>query len=298
MNTPAKLAVYGLGLAVVFATAMGAGSLAAPYVPTAVEEAAHSTDGHAPAAPPPGGLEISHEGYTLDLDTFSGTPGEEEPLSFRILGPEGRPVTAFDESHDARMHLIVVGRDMAGYRHLHPEMDPDGTWSVPYEPSEPGPHRVITDFVPGEDGAGHTLGADLAVPGDYAPQPLPAPSSTARVDGYTVELRGDPSPGGDGALTFTVTRDGAAVDDLQPHLGAHGHLVALRAGDLAYLHAHPEERDGETGPDIAFRAGFPSAGDYRLFLDFKHAGKVHTAEFTIRVDASADGHDDSADPGH
>ena len=27
---------------------------------------------------------------------------------------------------------------------------------------------------------------------------------------------------------------------MEPYLGAKGHLVALREGDLAYLHIHPE----------------------------------------------------------
>jgi copper chaperone CopZ len=74
------------------------------------------------------------------------------------------------------------------------------------------------------------------------------------------------------------------VTDLEPYLAAYGHLVALRAGDLAYLHVHPagEPGDGKTpaGPDITFYATAPSTGDYRLFLDFQHDGVVRTAEFT------------------
>ena len=46
------------------------------------------------------------------------------------------------------------------------------------------------------------------------------------------------------------------MTDLQPYLAAYGHLVALRQGDLAYLHVHPdgEPGDGRTkaGPDIVF----------------------------------------------
>ncbi|NKX51639.1 hypothetical protein HER39_13910, partial [Arthrobacter deserti] len=42
------------------------------------------------------------------------------------------------------------------------------------------------------------------------------------------------------ALTVIVTRGGQPVKTLEPYLGAYGHLVALRAGDLAYLHVHPE----------------------------------------------------------
>jgi hypothetical protein len=56
--------------------------------------------------------------------------------------------------------------------------------------------------------------------------------------------------------------------------------VALRGGDLAYLHVHPTT--GEAGP-VAFATEFPSEGRYRLFLQFKHQGQVHTAAFTREV---------------
>ncbi|MFM9662849.1 hypothetical protein ACKI2B_46205, partial [Streptomyces scabiei] len=82
------------------------------------------------------------------------------------------------------------------------------------------------------------------------------------------------------------------VTDLQPYLGAYGHLVALRSGDLAYLHVHPngEPGDGTTrpGPTVSFTATAPSDGTYRLFLDFKHEGKVHTAAFTVRTGGAAE----------
>jgi hypothetical protein len=78
------------------------------------------------------------------------------------------------------------------------------------------------------------------------------------------------------------------VTDLQPYLGAYGHLVALRTGDLAYLHVHPDGTpdNGMTapGPDVTFWATAPSAGDYRLFLDFRHGDVVRTAEFTVRAE--------------
>ena len=92
-------------------------------------------------------------------------------------------------------------------------------------------------------------------------------------------------------LTLSVSRDGKPVDDLQPYLGAYGHLVAVRASDLAYLHVHPmgEPGDGATssGPEIGFHTTFPSAGAYRLFLDFQHHGVVRTAAFTVKVSEAA-----------
>jgi hypothetical protein len=75
---------------------------------------------------------------------------------------------------------------------------------------------------------------------------------------------------------FDVTRDGRRVA-VQQYLGAKGHLVALRQGDLAFLHVHPDENS------LRFMARFPTAGAYRLFLQFQIEGRVHTAAFTQEV---------------
>ena len=73
------------------------------------------------------------------------------------------------------------------------------------------------------------------------------------------------------------------MTDLEPYLGAYGHLVALREGDLAYLHVHPE--DGDAGPEVPFAVEVPSAGGYRLFFDFQHDGVVRTAELAVAATA-------------
>jgi hypothetical protein len=97
-------------------------------------------------------------------------------------------------------------------------------------------------------------------------------------------LDGDVTPGQDSKLTLSVNKDGKPVTDLQPYLAAYGHLVALRAGDLGYLHTHPEGEPGDgrttAGPGITFFVDVPTAGDYRLYLNFQHDGVVRTAEFT------------------
>ena len=77
-----------------------------------------------------------------------------------------------------------------------------------------------------------------------------------------------------------MTRDGAPVTDLQPYLGAYGHLVALRDGDLAYLHVHPDESTA-AGPEVRFFAEVPSTGRYHLYLDFRHGDRVRTARFVV-----------------
>jgi hypothetical protein len=282
MNTPARLGVFGLGLTAVFGAALGAGHLTGPV---RAEEKPHTTHGgmdhggHESALP--GGLLVSDRGYTLTT-----VPDATGAFAFRIVGPGGRAVTAFEAQHDKRMHLIVVRRDLSGFRHVHPTMAADGTWRVASPLSGPGTYRAFADFKPaGADPL--TLGVDTAVAGDTTPRPLPAPAATATVDGYTVTLRGSLTAGRASRLDLTISRDGRPVTDLHPYLAAYGHLVVLRQGDLAYLHVHPdgEPGDGKTrpGPTVTFYAEAPSAGVYRLYLDFQHAGKVHTAEFTAEA---------------
>jgi hypothetical protein len=153
----------------------------------------------------------------------------------------------------------------------------------------PGTWRVFADFT-ATGGPALTLGTDVEVAGRFTPAPHPGSRTTDTVDGYTVDLVGDLD---DGAVTVRVSRDGEPVTDLEPYLGAYGHLVALREGDLAYLHVHPE--DGDAGPEVPFAVEVPSAGGYRLFFDFQHEGVVRTAELAVRSngpDAPADDHTD------
>src|SRR5699024_9416669 len=86
-----------------------------------------------------------------------------------------------------RMHLIVVRRDLTGFRHLHPRMSADGTWSAPLRLGAPGAYRVFADFV--HDGEPTTLAGDLNVDGPARFRALPAPAGVARADGgYAVRL--------------------------------------------------------------------------------------------------------------
>lgn len=301
MNTLAKLSAYGAALALLtggaYATGSAVGPLTSPATATAAPagtsgggNAGHG-DTHSGAVPEtadqPAGLASSRGGYTLTPTASTLTAGTTD-LAFRITGPDGAPVTAFDEEHTKRLHLIVVRRDTTGFRHLHPTMDPDGTWRTRLDVPDGGVYRAFADFTP-TGGPATTLGVDLSVAGPYAPVEHPA-GRTADVDGYQVRLDGELTPGRSSPLTLTVTRNGVPVSDLQPYLGAYGHLVALRSTDLAYLHVHPDGSPGDgrtaAGPQIRFVAEVPSAGTYRLFLDFQHAGTVRTAEFTLSTGSS------------
>jgi hypothetical protein len=222
-----------------------------------------------------GGLEISANGYTLAPEATSFTAGKATELAFRIVDSGQRPVTDFAVVHDKPLHLIVVRRDLTGYQHLHPTMAPDGRWSVPLTLGEPGVWRAYADFT--ANGTAVTLGADLVARGDYEPRALPPAGTTASVAGFTVSYQGTPRVGATQPLLLTVAPDAR----LERYLGAYGHLVVLREGDLAYVHVHPEPE--LVGGAVKFWLAVPSPGRYRMYFDFQVAGKVHTAEFTVPV---------------
>ena len=256
---------------------------------TAAADEPDTHGGHGETAEPnaapeiPGGLMVSQDGYTLDLHADSAQPGRARLVEFTVSGPDDEPVSAYEEVHERELHLIAVRRDFTGFQHVHPRRDRQGTWSVPLD-LRPGQWRVFADFTPA-GGEGLTLGADLMVTGTVDGLAAVVPARTVQVDDYTVSLAGILVPGEDAEMTLTVSRDGTPITDLQPYLGAYGHLVALREGDLAYLHVHPDGTpgDGRTqpGPEVVFYAAVPSGGGYRLYLDFKHDGVVRTAAFSL-----------------
>jgi hypothetical protein len=279
---------------------MGHGDMAAEQ-----SQGGHDESGgdHAQGAEPDPvrGLSDSADGLTLELFTTRLTPGERSRLRFQITGENGRAVRDFEVEHEKRLHLILARDDLTGFQHLHPRLAADGSWSTPVTLPEPGDYRVFADFK--HDGKNQTLARDLTVTGTAQPEPLPAPATTTVTDaGYRVELSAAESRAGHPAeLRFEVTRDGEQIA-LEDYLGAKGHLVALRAGDLAYLHTHPSEGEGSGGGHgegsggghghgtaggqseaVMFETEFPSEGRYRLFFQFKHQGQVHTAAFTRAV---------------
>jgi hypothetical protein len=291
-----RVALFALGLGAVFAASFALGSAfdradtdpagahgTAAHGGAGHEEEAASADGHgghAEASTAAAGLGLSEDGYSLRLDSARFEPGAAGQLRFRIEAAGGATVLDFDRAHERDLHLIVVRRDGAHFQHLHPRMDAAGNWTTALELPAAGVYRAFADFA--VDGASHTLATDLFAPGEFDPRAFPASTNTDAVDGYELRLTGDtPRAGRPAALRFAVSREGEPVADLEDYLGARGHLVALREGDLAFLHVHPDA--GAAPGVIAYTAHFPTAGRYRLFLQFKHGGRVRTAEFTLAV---------------
>jgi hypothetical protein len=289
MSPLARILSFVAGLAVVFGLGLGIGRAVGPDDVRPI--AGHDGDG-GHAVDDGHGDHAAQGELRLDLDPSWREPGTRD-RTFRILDPAGDPVTSYDVEHERRLHLVVVDEaSLTDYQHLHPRLGEDGVWTVGATLG-PGPHRVYADGSTG--GSDFLAEQQTGVRGGWLRPPLPRPTTTQRVDGYDVRL----DASADGAVTLRVTRAGEPVDDLQPYLGAHGHLVVIRAGSLDYVHAHPE--DGPPGPEVTFAVGFGRPGAHRLFFEFRHGGRVHAVAFTLEAGeptSGEDGHEEGGDHGH
>ncbi|RYP82705.1 copper-translocating P-type ATPase [Nocardioides guangzhouensis] len=248
----------------------------------------------------------------LDVDLAADgpvVPGRPTTLTVTVRDAgTGDRVTDLVRTHQVWTHLIVTREDLGTFAHLHPE--PTGT---------PGVLRVTATFPTAGRFLLHT---ELRRQGEMAdvlttheltvdgPQPVryvvPDVDRVAVVDGTRIDLIGDAVVGetSDFRLAFSDAGSGEPVDDVQPYLGAAGHVVLMKAGADTFAHRHAETFDdqgrpvtalpGTTfGPVLDLHARFDTPGTYRLWAQFRLGdGRVVTAPFavTARHDVDAGRH--------
>jgi len=232
----------------------------------------------------------SHRPALTTLDVKSqgeAKAGELTRLTLAIPGADGKPVTNFEAVHDAKVHLIVVREGLDHFAHLHPEVK-EGTGELTARYTFPlgGTYHLFADYKPhGKTQA--TAVASLAVTGEKPSSPLltvTAPG-TVKGDGLTgkVTLEGVKA-GGEGRVRFELSGDdGNQALDLDPYMGAMGHLVVVSADAKRYVHAHPVEEKAAPKNVVAFEAHFAAPGLYKGWGQFKRGGKVRVVPFVIQV---------------
>lgn len=243
--------------------------------------------GRSDATPVGDGTTASAGGYRLtDVRLPSGTDGPGD-LSFTILGPDGRPVTDYTQQQTKLMHLYVVRTDYAVFRHLHPTVAGDGTWTVPVDLAEPGDYRVIADFLPAGAERPLALGVAGTVPGPWRPT---EPAGVGDDGVVRVRVDGSGTVGPDGRFRLEVsTVDGGPVT-LGNYLGAAAHVSGFRTDGSTggvFVHVHPYGAPEPTGDGtrLTFHTTFEEAGDYLLFVQVRVDGILHTVPVRATVDA-------------
>jgi hypothetical protein len=254
MNTVvARLAAFALVLAGSFGTAYAAGERWPGHSHTGGDGHDHIHD--AAPTPPSGAM----HGYQL---VRRAGPDPRQP-SFVVRDSSAAAVTQFDVVHEQPLHAIIVRPDLSHFQHVHPAIAGDGTFSI--ELPAAGTWHVVFDFRP-TGGPELVLAANIDDEIPFDAVPLPPESDQAEAAGITVRRDG---------LAFTPSIPTA---DIEPYLGQPAHLVAFRQSDLAYVHLHPSA--SQMSGMVMFDDTL-AAGTWRLFLQLKVDGDVHTFEFTV-----------------
>lgn len=248
----------------------------------------------------------SHRSFTLQSDASTKTYQPKTPVSysFSIVDDQGTTLKSnnFATVHEKIMHVIIVRKDLQEFQHVHPDFNQaTGQFTLANVtfPSD-GPYRIFADFTPttsqmGADGQPLpvTLNEDITVGtlANYKAQPVVNSPLSKTFQNYQVQLTPNPSPvtaGRSTTLTFALNQNGRPVTNLEKYLGALGHSVVLREGDLEFLHTHAldENVTNQTGK-VDFAVTFPTVAKYKVFSQFQHQGKILTTDFVLTAESAA-----------
>lgn len=214
--------------------------------------------------------------------------------------------------HGKLLHLFLVKKDGLGaFAHLHPIAIDSLTYesSLPFLP--PGGYFVFADVVH-ENGFAETLVQSVTL--DTAPAMAWKPSdaddaiftgngvrSPSRFDdGATLSwdgANGAHARGADAGLRFTLRDATGAPMRVQPYMGMSAHAVVVRDDGRVYVHLHPmgntvgigtmPAMESELPGEFEFPWAFPKAGNYRVWVQLKHAGIIRSAAFDVVVNETS-----------
>lgn len=199
------------------------------------------------------------------------------------------PVSQFQLVHEKLLHLIVLRSDLTDYQHLHPILRGDQFIKTLTLPEE-GEYMLFAEYQPKGQLAQESEVKLTTKNGKFIPAKLTVSPLSQQFGQYRVDMRPEGiAAGRDANITFVISdaRTRQQITDLEPYLGAFGHLVVVSEDGKTYLHVHPSlnvfDSRQRGGPEIVFQTQFAKAGKYKIFLQFQHRGKVQLAEFVIDV---------------
>jgi hypothetical protein len=240
----------------------------------------------------------NHDGMNMD----HGAPTENQTKAvWKITNPQakqntnltidiqdnaGKPIEKFDISHEKDIHLIVVSKDLSYFDHIHPEYKGKGEFQINYTFPSGGEYELIADYKP-TNAQSETQKQWIKVEGDASAQVAIQPDKelTKVIDGKEVTLNIDNLAANkelNVTFTFKDAKTKQSITNLQPYLGAVGHIVILDKEAQDYLHVHPTD-EKSTGPDAKFMTTFPKSGVYKIWGQFQQDGKVFAVPFIVNV---------------
>ena len=250
-------------------------------------------DGHDPKKQPvddPHAVHNKEQGVSklmIQTDPAQVIAGKPTTLKLMIHGADGEMVKNFEVVHEQKIHLIIVRDGLGQFAHIHPEVDAKGNATVSYTFPTGGNYWLYADHKPtGKVQA--TATAQIKVDGDTPAIPVLTPNVPGEISGDGLRAKvavKSASGGGEATITFDLTdMAGKSVEDLQPYMGAMGHLVVLSSDGKEYVHAHPADAKPGTSSRVVFQAHIMKPGLYKGWGQFRRMDTVRVVPFVFKVD--------------
>ncbi|HEY0429241.1 MAG TPA: cupredoxin domain-containing protein [Pyrinomonadaceae bacterium] len=232
--------------------------------------------------------------------------GEKTKLIFTLKSDKDEIIKDLQIVHEKPMHLLIVSDDLEEFSHEHPELQPDGSYAANFAFPNGGGYRLFLDFTP--FGAEQVV-KDFPVAVSGAPRAqkeLKADEVFEKTIGdlrFVMKPSADLIANRDLMLEYQVfdAKTDAPVTDLENYLGAKAHFVVISEDLEEFVHAHPmsdenvkseehthEQSDGKmNGMEgmsiVSAHISFPKPAIYKVWAQFKRAGKVINVPFTLDV---------------
>ncbi len=218
--------------------------------------------------------------------------GKRTMLKMRVVDSKtGRAQTQFDLAHTKRFHLLIASKDLNWFIHEHPEMAPDGTWSIPLTFPAGTDYWVYGDVAPTGKGS-RVLIAKVSVAGPKPKWDTRLARATVAVDRGLKGTLNSLAPievGRKATLQVKLAdaKTGMPAGDTVPWLGAAGHMMIFHRDGQTVVHSHPNESAENAAlvkkGIVRFTGRFPKAGTYKVYGQFLWRGSVRTLGFAIEV---------------
>lgn len=248
-------------------------------------------------------------------------------LRLRSSGWQEQRLDDLLPDHDHLMHLFMLRvPEFEQIFHLHPSERAEGVFTVSLPAAPAGRYKLYADVVHAT-GVPETLVAELTLPDALAGTPLagddaagqapplsqadPQRAASPLADGARMVWQREPGElvaRAPGVFRFRVEdASGQPATDLQLYMGMLGHAAFVKRDGSVFAHVHPSgsvpmaalsltasaaapahhHQAGQLPAEVGFPYGFPSPGDYRIFIQIKRQGRIETGVFDAHVSASS-----------
>lgn len=220
--------------------------------------------------------------------------GRETAFTLTLV-KNNTPVTLADleERHTRKIHLLVVDESMVDYHHLHPVAGGEaGSYTFSFTPNTAHNYMLYADVKPVNGDAQMIpvkLGGASPCDKDCLDKSASDRATVGDVTGQVVFEGGTVKAGSPvNAEVMLTGTDGKPLADLEPVMGAYGHIVGFYEGFKAVAHMHPmgaepQKPEDRSASPVKFMLHPDHPGYLKYFVQVRRGGRDVFLPFGVEI---------------